>query len=329
MSIPIFWRLILGNAAILFLSVVACLYSIIQLSTLSGNARAVLDADHRMIGYQEALTDAFLSQARYGGKYIITHAEDRHDQLRQFKNDFVRYTGELKSLTLAEEIAISLSRVEQFHRQYHELFDREVGYIRAKQTYAQSRYQQERDKVLQSALDELHRLKMLFQTNLHAKLEGMDKAARTARQIAITMTLIVVLLGTWLSLKISKSITGPLKKLDVKTETALPEHSSSRSAAPQLAEMRDLPNANDQREGQIRGFGPAAEGHAQRHQSARAEINNTEIAGEKVRGREFLERFVISKKLWPTRLTALASNALACLGRRLPLSKSLTSRKGN
>jgi hypothetical protein len=322
MNIPIFWRLILGNAGILFLSVGPCLYSIIQLSTLSGNARAALDSDHRMIGYQEALTDTFLSQARYGGKYIITHVEDRHEQLRQFKNDFVRYMGELKSLTQSAEIAISLSRVEQFHRQYHDLFDREVGYIRAKQTYAQSRYQQERDKVLQSALDELHRLKMLFQTNLHDKLEGMDKAARTARQIAITMTLIVVLLGTWLSLKISKSITGPLKKLDVKTETALPEHNGSRSAASQ-------PNANEQREEQVRGFGSTAVGHAHRHQSARAEINNAEIPGEKNLGRDFLERFVISEKLWPTRLTALASNALACLGRRLPLSKSLTSRKGN
>jgi CHASE3 domain sensor protein len=231
MSIPIFWRLILGNAGVLVLSVVASLYSIDQLSTLSGNARSALDGDHRMIGYQEALTDAFLSQVRYGGKYIITHTEDRHEQLRQFKNDFIRYLSELKSLQQSEPIANSLSRIEQFHRQYHELFDREVEYIRAKQNYAQSRFQQERDNLLESELDELQRLKTLLQTNLHDKLEGMDQAARTARQIAIVMTLIVVLLGTLLSLKISQSLSAPLKELKLETENALPEHSGSRWSA--------------------------------------------------------------------------------------------------
>lgn len=239
MNIPIFWRLILGNAGILCLCVVPCLYSIVQLSTLSGNARAALDGDHRMIGYQEALTDAFLSQVRYGGKYIITHTEDRHEQLRQFKNDFVRYLDELKSLAQSEEIATPLSRIERFHREYHELFDREVEYIRAKQNYAQSRYQHERDKIFESALRELQRLKVLLQTNLHDKLEDMDKAARTARQIAIAMTLTVVLLGTWLSLKISKSIAGSPKQLQQQSDTSSPENGDSHRLASALREIRD------------------------------------------------------------------------------------------
>jgi hypothetical protein len=237
MRIPIFWRLILGTLGILLLSIAACLYSIIQLGTLSQTARAALDGDHRMIGYQEALTDAFLSEVRYGGKYIIMHTEDRHEQLRQFKNDFARYMEELKSLTQSEEVAHSLSRVEQLHRQYHELFDREAEYIRANQTYAQSRYQQERDKVFESALSELERLKALLQANLQDKLEGMDHAARTARQIAIITTLIAALLGTLFSLKISKSIAGPLKQHQLSTVTEFLESSDSRSSAARLLEI--------------------------------------------------------------------------------------------
>jgi CHASE3 domain sensor protein len=207
MGNPIFWRLVLGNAGILSLSVLACLYSIVQLGTLSSTARAALDSDHRMIGYQEALTDSFLSEVRYGGKYIFTHAEDRHQQLDQFKNDFVRYLGQLKLLSDSEKMANSLSKIEQFHRQYHELFDREVTYIRAKQTYAQSRYQQERDKILESVMNELERFKALLQSNLHDKLESMDRAARTARRIAIAATLIVTLLGTWFSFRMSQRLT--------------------------------------------------------------------------------------------------------------------------
>src|SRR5215510_8030538 len=234
MAMPIFWRLILGTMGILFLSVAACLYTIIQLGTLSQTVRTALDSDQRMIGYQEALTDAFLSEVRYGGKFIFTPTKDRYEQSLQFKNDFSRYLSQMKSLPHSDEVAASLARIEQFHRQYHELFDREVVYIRARQSYAQSRFQQERDKVFESELGELERLKTLLQANLHEKLQGIDHAARNARQIGILTTLIVGILGTLFSLKISRTIAAPLKQLE------------AANAVEFVA--ADLPRAGDQRE---------------------------------------------------------------------------------
>ena len=124
MAIPIFWRLTLGNVAILLLSLAACLYSAVQLGTLRNAARTALGRDQRMIGYQEILTDTFLSEFRYGGKYIITRTESRYEPLRQFKDDFARYMRELKSLTQSEETTALLARIERNHSQYHELFDR-------------------------------------------------------------------------------------------------------------------------------------------------------------------------------------------------------------
>jgi CHASE3 domain sensor protein len=214
MAISIFWRLILGITGILFLAVAVCVYTIIQLGTLSQTARSALDVDQRMVGYQEALTDSFLSEVRYGGKYIFTHTEDRHAQMRQFKNDFDRYMGEIKSLAESAEITASLSKIDRLHRQYHELLDREVAYIRAKQTYAQSRYQQERDKVFETALGELDRLKSLLKGNLEIKLEGIDRAARASRRIGILTTILVAILGTWFSFRLSKNMTMPLQPLE-------------------------------------------------------------------------------------------------------------------
>ena len=49
-------------------------YSIVQLGSLSGTARAALDIDNRMMAYQETLTDAFLSEVRYAGRFLITRA---------------------------------------------------------------------------------------------------------------------------------------------------------------------------------------------------------------------------------------------------------------
>jgi CHASE3 domain sensor protein len=214
MAIPIFWRLILGTIGTVFLPAAACLYMAIELGTLSRTARSALDGDQRMIGYQEALTDSFLSEARYGGKFIFTHAEDRYSEMQQFKSDFGRYLGELKSLADSQEVAASLSKIDQLHRQYHELFDREVAYIRANQTYAQTRYQQERDKLLESALGELERLKGRLKENLQAKLRRIDRAARTSRRVGLLTILAAVILGAWFSLRISRSVAAPLKQPD-------------------------------------------------------------------------------------------------------------------
>ena len=76
MRIPIFWRLLFGYSAILLLSVGLSTYSIIQLGGLSTTARAALDTDSRRIGNVEKLTDALLSEVRYAGRFIITHAEE-------------------------------------------------------------------------------------------------------------------------------------------------------------------------------------------------------------------------------------------------------------
>ena len=171
-----------------------------------------MESNHRIIDYQEALTDAFLSQVRYGGKYLITHADAHHIQLRQFKTDFLDYLARLRSRNDSHPITASLSRIERFHEQYHELFDREVEFIRATQTYAQSRYQQERDKVVESAIHELDGLKAQLRTNLQARLESIDHGARTARRITSITTLIVLIFGTLLSLKVSKNIAAPLMK---------------------------------------------------------------------------------------------------------------------
>ena len=209
MNISCFWRLLLSHLAILLLSTVACLYSVVELGSLSGKARKALDGNQRMIAYQEALTDAFLSQVRYGGKFLITHTEGRQEQLYQFKKDFLDYLGLLKFLGESEPIKTSLLRIERLHRQYHDLFEREAGYIRARQSYAQSRYEQERDKIVESSIRELDGLKAQLRADLHQRLEQVEQGARTARRIAIAATLLVLFLGTLLSLKISRSLTEP------------------------------------------------------------------------------------------------------------------------
>jgi CHASE3 domain sensor protein len=213
MRIPIFWRLLLGYSAILLLSVGLSTYSILQLGALSTSARAALESDTRRIAVVETLTDAFLSEVRYAGRFIITHSKELYDQYRQFNGDFGRYVKELQSLSANPETQSRLARIVDLHLRYTDLIDREVKYIQSAKPYGESRYKQENEKILESALRELELFKSHSQKNLQAKLKEMELAASHGRALAIATTLVLVGLGFALCYTISKSITAPLLEL--------------------------------------------------------------------------------------------------------------------
>ena len=236
---PIFWRIIIGYSVILLLASSVAAYSIVQLGGLSGTARSALDSENRMMTYQETLTDAFLSEVRYAGRFLLTRADAHHKEFGQFKEDFKRYMGEMTSRATAVEIKARLLRTNELHLRYHELFDQEVRYIKAGQPYAQSRYQHEREKILDSALRELERLRAQLQTNLNNKLESMEQAARAARNIAIAGTLVLIGVGIALSLLISRSITKPLSELTRRTAED-PNEAVEARGIPEIQELSEI-----------------------------------------------------------------------------------------
>jgi CHASE3 domain sensor protein len=242
MRLSIFWRLTSGYVIILILFVGISSYSIIQLGRLSSTARDALDIDNRMIGYQEKLTDIFLSEVRYAGKFIITRSGSLHEQFLQFKTDFLRYMGESQLLAAAPDVKARLSRVEELHLKYQDLFDQEVGYVKAGQPYAESRFQQEKEKVLESALGELDHLKRQVQKNLHDKLETMERVGRAARTIAGLTTLVLFGLSVALSFVISKSITTPLSKLK---RITMDETEETLNSVPDLASIPEIQELRD------------------------------------------------------------------------------------
>lgn len=243
MQVPIFWRIVSGYALILVLFVGVSSYSVIELGGLSRSARSALDTDNRMIAYEEKLTDAFLSEVRYAGQFLIAHTRALHEQFGQFNNDFTGYLSEIKSRAASAELQTRLSRLEEFHSRYHDLFEQEVRYLAAGQPYAESRFQQERGKIFETTLQELERLKKQLQTNLHEKLQAIEMVARTARTIAGVTTVILLGLGIALSFLISGSITAPLLKLTRSAARNTLENAAGASAGFHIPEIRALSDA--------------------------------------------------------------------------------------
>jgi CHASE3 domain sensor protein len=242
MRIPVFGRILLGYSAILLLSVGLSAYSSIQLGNLSTTARAALETDTRRITTIEALTDAFLSEVRYAGRFIITHSDELYDQYRQFHSDFARYMKELQTISTPPEIQSRLGVIADLHSRYTDLFDREVKYIRGGQPYGESRYKQEKQKVFESTLRQLELLKTLSQNNLETNLKGIEHRANKGRLLTIITTLLLVAVGFAVSYNTSKSITAPL--VELQRNTAAPNvYTNANPAYSRIPEIQRLSEA--------------------------------------------------------------------------------------
>jgi len=66
--LTIFSRLTIGHLTILILVMAFSIYAILRLHQLNTGMLDILSIDTRILEYEEKLTDALLSEARYGKK---------------------------------------------------------------------------------------------------------------------------------------------------------------------------------------------------------------------------------------------------------------------
>jgi methyl-accepting chemotaxis protein len=209
----IFWRLILGYCSILAVGVAFSVYAVFRLGEMSGTAESALRGDQLLLGYEEKLTDAILSQVRYGGKFVITRAPAQLEQFRQFKKDFLAYLAEVEKRAGSPELKSLVLRIHELHQRYHYLFDEEARYLAAATPYAESRFRQEKQQAVEGVLAELEKLRHHAQRSLHEKLESLEATAASARTVAAVVAALLWSLGLGLAFLIARGITGPIAEV--------------------------------------------------------------------------------------------------------------------
>ena len=229
MASSILRRFVIGYSSVLVMAVAVSGYSMIQLARLRDAAHITLSVEQRMIDYSEQLADAFLSEVRYAGKFTVTHAPVHHDQYSQFKADFDRYLAQLKSLAGSGDAARRLTRAQEYHAQYHQLFVKEVDYIKAKQTYAETRYREERERLVDYLLREHEAFKSELQKSLQQRIGHIEQAALESQEIIFAATLLLVGLGTLFACRVAGELPKERTDCGVSHRTALRLRLLSRS----------------------------------------------------------------------------------------------------
>jgi len=188
-------RFIISYSVLVTLVVAVCGYCISQLGRLSAAAHYALQFDQRMLDDAERLADSFLSEVRYAGKFVVTQAPDHYEQYRLFNNDFRAQLDKMKALAVADDAKRSLARAEEYHTQFQHLFEQEIEYIKRKQPYAESRYGQEKERLVEYLLREHDAFKGQRQSSLQQRIAYIESAAVQSQRFTIVATLLLVVLG--------------------------------------------------------------------------------------------------------------------------------------
>jgi two-component system, NtrC family, sensor histidine kinase GlrK len=239
MRLTLFSRVVIGYLAIFILVLGASVYAIDQLRRLNAITRSVLETDNRILDYEAKLADTLLEEIRYERKFLITHDETLYDQFLLFKNDFEQYLEEANFIA-DSRVTPLLKMVKEYHQSYQDVFNKEIQYVRADQSYPEAQYKQDKAKAQDAIMAELEKVRAYGQQSTYSKVRKLDETGAKARQVTILVTATSLIFIVAVSLLMTRSITHPIAVLKNKTrEIARGNFGGdlSVSSPPEIAEL--------------------------------------------------------------------------------------------
>jgi len=216
MRLSLFSRLTLGYLAIFALVTAISVYAVSQLYRFNRLTRSILTVDNRMLELEKALSDSLLSQSRYEQRFVITRDEALFEQFLRLNADFKIQLG--RALTLGDGAAQTLlTRIEVDYRGYQELVAGEADLLRARKSYSQVQYKQEKDAKLDGMLAVLEKLRLGQRQETYGRMMQLTDAADQARRVSVVIALACLFVIMLLSLLITRSITRPIALLKNRT----------------------------------------------------------------------------------------------------------------
>lgn len=210
-------RLFLGYFFLIILAAGMSVYTIVQLGRVSGVTRSIIKVDNALMELHKDLADTLLSETRYEKKYIIMQDRVLLAGFLKAKTEFEHELKAARPLTLSDEARATLDHVADHHLVYCSLFKDESGYLKAGAPYPRKWYAKEKERAVNTALEELKQLRVMSQQDVIAKVKKLSEAGTRARAITIVASAALLLLGILLAFVITRSITRPLTVMQKKT----------------------------------------------------------------------------------------------------------------
>ena len=213
----IFFRLMVGYVIVLALATGVSVYAISKLGEMRDVTHSIILVDNPFLDLHNKLSDALLSETRYDKKYTILRDKALHDNFLAARAQFEQYLDEAARIADTAEMRAVILRVLGFHQFYQALFNEEAGYIMSGKKYDAARYNEDKEKAVDSLMNELMQVRVLSQKSIFGKVHQLNKAGVRAINVAMVTTAAALIFGVVLSLIITASITTPLAVMKRKT----------------------------------------------------------------------------------------------------------------
>lgn len=216
MRLSLFSRLTIGYLAIFLIVALVSAYAVLQLRDFRDLTESILRVDTRLLDHEKTLADLLLAQSRAEQKFSITRDEVWYTQFERLQIDF---EASLQSAVDLQDRAANpvLQQIAKAYRSYDELVADEARLVRAKKTYPQTRYKQDKDALIDSILSALEKIRTNQQRLTYAKVTDLAAAADQAGEFAGLISVACLLAIVLMTLFVTKSITRPIDLLKNKT----------------------------------------------------------------------------------------------------------------
>ncbi len=206
-----------GYLALLVLAMGVSAYAIIQLRYVRDVTHSVIQVDNPLLDLHKSLSDALLSETRYEKKFVIMRDAALYDGFLKSKAEFEQYLADARRIADSADVKEVLVRAATLHAEYQTRFAEETTYIKAGTKYSAAWYGDEKDKIVNSLMDELLKVRFLSQKSIFDKVKLLSDAGTRATNAAMVTTAAALLFGIVLSVLITSGITGPLAEMKKKT----------------------------------------------------------------------------------------------------------------
>ena len=213
----IFSRLMLSYLALLVMATGVSGYSILQLGQMRGITHSIILLDTNLLDLHKNMADALLSASRSEKNITVMWDPALFASFLIAKQDFERYLAEAMILAKSGELHGVLARLQERHRTYQALFAEEVALLEAGQPSPGEEHRGQKEQRLNEALAELAEMKTLIHQRIFLKVRELNEAGVKAQRIVVVMTVVALVLGLLLSLRITRGITVPLARMQHKT----------------------------------------------------------------------------------------------------------------
>jgi diguanylate cyclase (GGDEF)-like protein len=205
-------KMLLGYMTLVGLTVIVVVYALISLERINSLNRSIVKVDIFVGETADQMLDALLAQDMYEKRYLILKSKDMRSLFEKRGVDFRTWLTALQKIP--DTASLPLAAIDNLHKQYMDLFSKEIQLVRTKQVqqaYAISN--QELKHVLEKLLDTLGALSSSARASQDTKMQSIEAIGGTAFFTTAGLCIFSIIAGALAGLAVTHHIASSIYKL--------------------------------------------------------------------------------------------------------------------